>query len=196
MYSGPSICRSLIVLLPMLLVASSGAQEVANESNTAGADSSQAIADDFKITSYLGGSTLVGSLGVELQVGKTGYNIGILTGLVAIDAILCGGVKYYFKPHHHSWLVGVGGGIVLDKVSPDEDLCGPWSGDIPDEWVCETGSVIDMYCGGLLGYRWIWWDKLSLSIGAGPNVIKWQRIKEGSNAKYLPMFETVVGYTF
>jgi len=153
---------------------------------------------NFYLTPYLGGSTLVGNFGVEFQYKNYGYNIGILQSIdvIAIENILCGGVRYYFKPYHNSLFVSVGGGSVLDKLKSDDNLCGPWAGDKPDDWVCETGIVIDKYIGILIGYRWILWNKLQLNIGAGPNYIKWQKIKEGNKAKYLPMFEFVIGYSF
>jgi hypothetical protein len=152
----------------------------------------------FYITPYLGSSTLVGNFGIEFQYKNYGYNIGILKSIdvIAIDNILCGGVRYYFKPSHHSWVISVGGGVVLDDLKPDDNLCGPWAGDKPDAWVCETGIVIDKYIGILIGYRWILWNKLQLNVGAGPNYIKWQKIKEGTKHKYLPMVEVVIGYSF
>jgi hypothetical protein len=151
---------------------------------------------NFHITPYLGSSTLVGNFGVEFQYKNYGYNIGIFKDIIAINNSLCGGIRYYFKPYHHSWVIGIGGGITLDEPKPDEDLCGPWSGDIPDDWVCETGSVVDMYVGIVIGYRWILFEKLHLNIGAGPNYIKWKKIKEGNKAKYLPMLDFVIGYSF
>ena len=153
---------------------------------------------NFYLTPYLGGSTLVGNFGVEFQYKNYGYNIGILKSIdvIAIENILCVGVRYYFKQYHNSLFVSVGGGSVLDKLKSDDNLCGPWTGDKPDDWVCETGIVIDKYIGILIGYRWILWNKLQLNIGAGPNYIKWQKIKEGNKAKYLPMFEFVIGYSF
>ena len=153
---------------------------------------------NFYLTPYLGGSTLVGNFGIEFQYKNYGYNIGILKSIdvIAIENILCGGVRYYFKPYHNSLFVSVGGGSVLDKLKSDDNLCGPWAGDKPDDWVCETGIVIDKYIGILIGYRWILWNKLQLNIGAGPNYIKWQKIKEGTKHKYLPMFEVVFGYSF
>ena len=153
---------------------------------------------NFYLTPYLGGSTLVGNFGIEFQYKNYGYNIGILKSIdvIAIENILCGGVRYYFKPYHNSLFVSVGGGSVLDKLKSDDNLCGPWAGDKPDDWVCETGIVIDKYIGILIGYRWILWNKLQMNIGAGPNYIKWQKIKEGTKHKYLPMVEVVIGYSF
>lgn len=52
-----------------------------------------------------------------------------------------------------------------------------------------------MYVGALIGYRWTWWNRLRLCIGAGPTVIRWKRIKEGGNAKYLPMLDFTIGYS-
>ena len=153
---------------------------------------------NFYITPYLGSSTIVGNFGIEFQYKNYAYNIGILKSIDVVDInnILCGGIRYYLKPSHHSWVISVGGGVVLDELKPDDNLCGPGSGDIPDDWVCETGTVIDTYLGILIGYRWIWWNKLHLNIGAGPNYIKWQKIKEGDKQKYLPMVELVIGYSF
>ncbi len=152
---------------------------------------------NFYITPYLGSSSIVGNFGIEFQYKNYGYNIGILKSIDVVDInnILCGGIRYYLKPFHHSWVISVGGGVVIDDLKPDDNLCGPWSGDIPDDWVCETGTVIDTYVGILIGYRWIWWNKLHLNIGAGPNYIKWQKIKEGNKQKYLPMLELVMGYS-
>ena len=152
---------------------------------------------NFYIIPYLGESTLVGNFGVEFQYKNYGYNIGILKSIdvVAIENILCGGIRYYFKPYHHSWIVGLGGGITLDTPKPEEDiLCVGWSSE--KDWECITGSVIDMYFGIVIGYRWILFEKLHLNIGAGPNYIKWKKIKEGNNAEYLPMLDFVIGYSF
>jgi len=146
-------------------------------------ESSDIKEKDFYITLYLGESTLVGNFGIEFQYKRIGYNIGVFQDIIAIDNSLCGGIRYYFKPHHHSWVIGIGGGIALDEPKPDD-------------WVGEPGSVVDMYIGILIGYRWIWWNKLHLNIGAGPNYIKWKRIKEGRNADYLPMLDFVIGYSF
>jgi len=188
----------LAVYISTLLIGQSFAKELENKSSSNTSDSLQTKKESFYITPYLGGSTLVGNFGVEFQYKNYGYNIGNLKSIDvnAIDNILCGGIRYYFKPYHHSWVVGVGGGVVLDELKPDDDLCGPWSGDVPDDWVCETGIVIDKYIGILIGYRWIWWNKLHLNIGAGPNYIKWKKIKEGNKHEYLPMLEFVIGYSF
>ncbi len=180
-----------------LFIDQSYAQELESKSTSNTTENVQTN-KNFYITPYLGSSTLVGNFGVEFQYKNYGYNIGILQSIdvVAINNILCGGIRYYFKPSHHSWVISVGGGVVLDELKPDDNLCGPWSGDIPDDWVCETGSVIDMYIGIVIGYRWTWWNKFHLNIGAGPNYIKWQKIKEGNKHKYLPMGELVIGYSF
>ena len=194
--------KSYLVLIPFILHLIYSQSVEIKDSDT---DTKKQVHDvglqtnkNFHITPYLGSSTLVGNFGVEFQYKNYGYNIGILKSIdvVAIDNILCGGIRYYFKPSHHSWVISVGGGVVLDELKPDDNLCGPWSGDIPDDWVCETGIVIDKYIGILIGYRWIWWEKLHLNIGAGPNYIKWQKIKEGNKHKYLPMVEVVIGYSF
>jgi len=188
----------LSVLVSTLLIDQSYARQLEGESSSSADDSLKTGTRSFYVTPYLGGSTLVGNFGIEFQYKRYGYNIGILksTDVVAIDNILCGGIKYYFEPYHHSWAIGVGGGVVLDELKPDDNLCGEWSGDIPDDWVCDTGIVIDKYVGILIGYRWIWWDELRLNIGAGPNYIKWKQIREGDKHKYLPMFELVIGYSF
>ncbi len=186
----------LAVFVSTLLIDQSYAQELESNSSSNTTDSLQTEKKSFYIIPYLGTSTLVGTFGMEFQYKQYGYNIGILKAIIAVDNSLCGGIKYYFKPYHHSWVVGIGGGIALDEPKPDENLCGGWSGDIPDDWVCETGSVIDMYIGILVGYRWVFWNRLHLNIGAGPNYIKWKKIKEGNNAKYLPMLDFVVGYSF
>jgi hypothetical protein len=188
----------LAVCIFALLIDQSYTQELESESSSSARDSLQTKTKSFYITPYLGGSTLVGNFGIEFQYRNYGLNIGLLKSIdvSAIDNILCGGIRYYFKPYHHSWLIGVGGGVVLDELTPEDDLCGEWSGDKPDDWVCETGTVIDKYIGILIGYRWIWWGKLHLNIGAGPNYIKWKEIKEGDKHEYLPMLELVVGYSF
>ncbi len=188
----------LTVCISTLPIDQTYAQELESESFSNTGDSLKTIKKSFHITPYLGGSTLVGNFGIEFQYKRYGYNIGILKSIdvVAIDYILCGGIRYYLKPYHQSWVVGVGGGVVLDELKPDDNLCGYWSGDKPDDWVCETGIVIDKYIGILIGYRWIWWNKLHLNIGAGPNYIKWKQIREGDKHKYLPMVELVIGYSF
>jgi len=188
----------LTVCISTLLVDQSYAQELEGNLSSNTNDSLRTQKKSFYITPYLGSSTLVGNFGIEVQYKNYGYNIGILKSIDvnAIDNILCGGIRYYFKPYHHSWVVGIGGGVVLDELKLDDDLCGPWSGDKPDDWVCETGIVIDKYIGILIGYRWIWWNKLHLNIGAGPNYIMWEKIKEGNKHKYLPMVELVIGYSF
>ena len=43
---------------------------------------------------------------------------------------------------------------------------------------------MDKYVGILIGYRWMWWNKLRLNIGAGPNYIEWKQIKKGDKHKY------------
>ena len=179
-------------------VAPSSAKELESGPTARASDSLQTGEKTVHIVPYLGSSTLVGNFGFEFQYGRFGYNIGILKSIdvVAIDNILCGGMRYYFKPYHHSWVLGIGSGVVLDDLKSDDDLCGEWSGDIPDDWVCETGKVIDKYIGILIGYRWIWRDKIRLNIGAGPNYIDWKTIREGSKQKYLPMLELVIGYSF
>ena len=188
----------VIVCISTLLIDQSFAQELENKLSSNTCDSLKTKKKIFYITPYLGSSTLVGNFGVEFQYKNYGFNIGNLKSIDvnAIDNILCGGIRYYFKPYHHSWVVGVGGGVVLDELKPDDDLCGPWSGDVPDDWICEVGIVIDKYIGVLIGYRWIWWNKLHLNIGAGPNYIIWKKIKEGNKHKYLPMLEFVIGYSF
>jgi len=186
----------LSICITTFLVDQSYTQELESKSTSNTNDSLQTTNKNFYITPYLGLSTLVGNLGIEFQYKKIGYNIGIFKNIIAIDNSLCAGIRYYFNPHHHSWVIGIGGGIALDTPGPDEDLCGGWSGEIPDDWTCNTGSVIDMYIGILIGYRWILWDKLHLNIGAGPNYIVWKKIKEGYNAKYLPMLDFVIGYSF
>ena len=188
----------LSVCISALLIDQSYTQELESKSSSDACDTLQTRKRSFCITPYLGGSTLVGNFGVEFQYKNYGCNIGLLKSIdvAAIDNILCGGIRYYFKPYHHSWLIGVGGGVVLDDLKPDDDLCGQWSGDKPEDWVCETGIVIDKYIGIVMGYRWIWWDKLNLNIGAGPNYIKWKEIREGNKHGYLPMLELVIGYSF
>ena len=195
--------QALLLIVPILLVNTIIGQSVDitdSDTNTLIQinDEGSQTNKNFYITPYLGSSTLVGNFGIEFQYKNYGYNIGILKSIdvIAIDNILCGGVRYYLKPSHHSWVISVGGGVVLDELKPDDNLCGPWSGDITDDWVCETGTVIDKYIGILIGYRWILWNKLQLNVGAGPNYIKWQKIKEGTKQKYLPMFEVVIGYSF
>jgi len=185
-----------IVLTSFILVSQPYAQEMESKSTPATESSKRNPIKNSYFTPYVGGSTLTGNLGVEFQQGNIGYDIGILKSGIAIDTILCGGIRKYFQPHQHSWVVGFGGGIALKTPGPNEDLCGPWSGEIPDDWVCNTGSVIDKYLGILVGYRWIWWDQLCMNIGAGPNYIIWKKIKEGSKAKYLPMLEFSFGYSF
>ncbi len=185
------MCRKFLVFILLsvcisaFIIDQSYAQESENKSTSDNNDSLQAATKNFYITPYVGSSTLVGNLGIEFQYNNFGYNIGILKSVdeAAIDNILCGGIRYYFKPYHHSWVIGIGGGYVLDELKPN-DL------------ESETGSVIDMYIGIIVGYRWIWWDRLRLNIGAGPNYIKWKKIKEGNNGKYLPMVELVIGYSF
>jgi len=181
-----------------LLVGQSYAQELESKSSSNTSDSLETRKKSFYITPYLGSSTLVGNFGIEFQYANYGCNIGLLKSIdvAAIDNVLCGGLRYYFRPYRHSWLIGVGGGVVLDELKPDDDLCGEWSGDKPDDWVCETGIVIDKYVGVLIGYRWIWWKKLHLNIGAGPTYIEWKKIREGDKSKYLPMLELVLGYSF
>jgi len=174
----------------------SAAQDGTSNSTPTTDDTLQVVSKSIFITPYVGGSTLVGNLGVEFRYKNVGYCIGDLVGVNAIDNIICGGIRYYFKPNRHSWTIGIGGGIALDKPGSNEDLCGPWSGDVPDDWVCGTESVIKSYIGLIPGYRWIWRDTVCMNIGAGPNYILWQRIKDGGKAKYLPMLELVLGYTF
>ena len=186
----------LAVCISTPLIDRSYAQELNSKSTSNTNDTLQTIKKNFYIIPYLGVSTIVGNFGIEFQHKNYGYNIGILKSIIAIDNSLCGGIKYYFKPYHHSLVVGLGGGIALDTPKPDDDLCGGWSGEVPDDWECNTGSVIDMYVGILIGYRWICWDKLHLNIGAGPTYIKWKKIKEGKNADYLPMLDFVIGYSF
>ena len=188
----------LYVCISVFFIDQSYAQELESKSSSNTCDSLLTKMKRFYITPYLGSSTLIGNFGIEFQYKNYGFNIGLLKSIdvAAINNILCGGIRYYLKPYQHSWVVGVGSGIVLDKLKPDDDLCGPWSGDKPDDWVCETGIVIDKYIGILIGYRWIWWNKLHLNIGAGPNFIKWKKIKEGNKHKYLPMVELVIGYSF
>ncbi|MFC1573252.1 hypothetical protein ACFL6M_06605, partial [Candidatus Eisenbacteria bacterium] len=130
------------------LVSPAGGVSTAHEDESVssnGGDSLQTVAKDFYITPYIGESTLVGNLGLELQHKHMGYNIGIFKNIIAIDNSLCAGVKYYTRPRRHSWVFGIGGGIALDEPGPDEELCGGWSGEIPDDWTCGTGSVVDMY---------------------------------------------------
>ena len=174
-----SVCFSAFIIDQTL------AQTPETKSNSKNNDTLKTTIKDFYITPFIGSSTLVGNFGIEFQYNNFGYNIGILKSVdeAAIDNILCGGIRYYFKPYHHSWVIGIGGGYVLDELKPN-DL------------ESETGSVIDMYIGIIVGYRWIWWDRLRLNIGAGPNYIKWKKIKEGNNGKYLPMVELVIGYSF
>ena len=186
----------LAVCISTLLIDRSYAQELKSKSSSNTNDTLQTTKKNFYIIPYLGVSTIVGNFGLEFQHKNYGYNIGIFKSIIAIDNSLCGGIRYYFKPYHHSLVVGLGGGIALDTPKPGDDLCGGWSGEIPDDGVCETGSVIDMYVGILIGYRWIWWNKLHLNIGAGPTYIKWKKIKEGNKADYLPMLDFVIGYSF
>jgi len=188
----------LSFFISILFIDQSHAQDLVSKSTSNKNDSLQTETKNFYITPYLGSSTLVGNFGFEFQYKNFGYNIGLLKSIdvIAIDNILCGGIRFYFKPYHHSWVIGLGGGIVLDDLKPDDNLCGPWNGDKPDDWVCEVGIVIDKYIGILIGYRWIWWNKLHLNIGAGPNYIQWKKIKEGNKHKYLPMVELVIGYSF
>lgn len=171
--------------ISVLFIDQSYARDLESKSTLNTNDSLQTKNKNFYIIPYLGSSTLVGNFGIEFQYKNYGYNIGLLKSIdvVAIDNILCGGIRYYFKPHHHSWVIGIGGGIALDEPKPDD-------------WVGEPGSVVDMYIGILIGYRWIWWNKLHLNIGAGPNYIDWQKIKEGNKQGYLPMLELVIGYSF
>ena len=179
-------------------VSLSYAVEIESKTHARADVSLEASDSTLQIVPYLGSSTLVGNFGVELQYRKFGYNIGLLKSVdvAAIDNILCGGIRYYFKPHNHSWMLGVGCGVVLDELKPDDDLCGEWSGDVPEDWVCDTGVVMDKYIGVLIGYRWIWWGKLRINIGAGPSYIDWKTIRAGGKHKYLPMVEAVVGYSF
>jgi hypothetical protein len=198
------MCRKFLVFvllsvcITVFFIDQSYAQELENKSSSDTYDSLQTKKKRFYITPYLGSSTLVGNFGIEFQHKNYGFNIGLLKSIdvAAIDNILCGGIRYYFKPYHHSWVIGIGGGVVLDELKPDDNLCGEWSGDKPDDWVCGTGIVIDKYIGILIGYRWLWWNKLHLNIGAGPNYIKWKKIKEGDKGHYLPMLGLVIGYSF
>jgi hypothetical protein len=182
----------------MFFVDQSYTQDLVSTSTSNENDTPKAKNRNFYITPYLGSSTLVGNFGIEFQYKNCAYDIGLLRSIdvAAIDNIICGGIRYYFRPHRNSWVIAVGGGVVLDKLKPDDDLCGEWSGDKPDDWVCETGIVIDRYIGILIGYRWMWWDKLRLNIGAGPNYIRWKEIREGDKQKYLPMLELAIGWSF
>ena len=176
---------------------SAGVSESRSASNVI--DSMESTNKNFYITPYAGESTLVGNFGIEFQYKNTGYNIGIFKDVIAVDNTLCGGVRYYFNPQDNSGVIGLGGGIALDQPQADEALCKDDDNDIPHGF-CETGSVLDRYLGITLGYRWVWWHKLRIMIGAGPNFIRWKKImvgtKEGTNPKYLPMLDFVIGYTF
>jgi len=187
---------NILILISVLLINQSYPQKIESKSTSNNKNSLQTTNKNFYITPFVGSSTLVGNLGLEFQYKNYGYNIGIFKSIITIDNSLCGGIRYYFTPHHHSWVMGIGGGIALDVPKPDDNLCGGWSGEIPDNWVCETGSVINMYIGIVVGYRWIWWDHLHVNIGAGPNYIIWKKIKQGKTAKYLPMLDFVIGYSF
>jgi hypothetical protein len=188
---GETMCQKILAIIVLvgclstLLINRFYAQELESKSTSDNENSLRTGKKSFYITPYVGSSTLVGNFGIEFQYKNYGYNIGLLKSIDedAINNILCGGIRYYFNPHHHSWVVGVGGGVVLDELEPD-DLGG------------ETGTVMDRYVGILIGYRWIWWNKLHLNIGAGPNYIKWKKIREGNKHKYLPMVELVIGYSF
>jgi len=136
-----------ILLVAALFAAQADAIETGNSPAAATNDTLMRPSRNLNVTPYVGGSTLVGNVGLELQYENYGFNIGILISVTPIDNILCGGVRYYFRPRSHSWTIGFGVGVALDEPSPDEELCGPWSGDVPEDWVCNTGSVIDMYIG-------------------------------------------------
>jgi hypothetical protein len=147
---------------------------------------------NFYITPSLGISTLVGAYGIEFQYKNYGYNIGLtfVSEEIGPFTTLSGGIRYYFNPSHHSWVISVGGGVVLDDLKPDDNLCLPGDDD------CEEGTVTDMYIGAIIGYRWTWGNKLHLNIGLGPNYIKWQKIKEGEKYGDFLMYDLVLGYTF
>jgi hypothetical protein len=151
----------LTVIISTFFIDQSYAQELESESSSTTGDSLKTKKKSFYITPYLGGSTIVGTFGIEFQYKRFGYNIGILKSIdvVAIENILCGGIRYYFNPYQHSWVIGVGGGVVLDDLTPDDNLCGYWSGDKPDDWVCETGIVIDKYIGLLMVTSRLLWKK-------------------------------------
>ena len=129
------MCRKFldVILLSVcmfaLLIDQSCTQELESKSSSNTCDSLQTKKKSYYITPYLGGSTLAGNFGIEFQYENYGFNIGLLKSIdvVAIDNILCGGIRYYFRPHHHSWVIGVGSGIVLDDLKPDDNLCGEWS---------------------------------------------------------------------
>lgn len=146
---------------------------------------------NFYITPHLGVSTLVGGYGIEVQYKNYGFNIGFSPHFsITPFTILSGGIRYYFKPSNNSWVIGVGGGVVLDDLKPDDNLC--WATDD----YCGIGTVTDMYIGAIIGYRWTWWNKFHLNIGFGPSYIKWQKIKYGGKQDGFPMYDFVLGYTF
>lgn len=142
---------------------------------------------DFYITPYLGFSTLVGSIGIEFQYKHFGFDIGDLVQVQNVNHCLTGGIRYYFNSNHNSWFIGLGGGIALDEPKQNEDL------RVNGEPV---GYVIDKYMGTIFGYRWKWWKALNLNLGIGPSIVKWKKIKEGHKGDYLPMLESVIGYSF
>ncbi len=149
---------------------------------------------NFYITPYLGASSLAGVYGIELQYKNYGFNIGINNDMEGSGPFtyLSGGIRYYFKPSNNSWVISVGGGVLLDDLKPDDNLC--WPGGDPD---CGTGTVVDMYVGAIIGYRWTWWKKLHLNIGLGPTIyIKWKKIKAGQKGQYEPMYDFILGYSF
>lgn len=86
------------------------------------------------------------------------------------DHTLMYGIKYYFKPHHSTWYIGLGG-IAQGKFI-DED---------------EGKTAI----GFILGYRWRFWKAFDFNLGMGPLFSK------GKKAFTAPiMFELAFGYTF
>ena len=121
----------------------------------------------------IGGSTLSGLVGAELQID----HFALAAGWVPYGFV--GGAKYYFHRPGHSWYVAIGGGQWKD------------SGDISEYQIL----------GGAMGYRWQWPSGMNVSIGGGlasqkTTDLDSEDLSESEGIPIFPMIDLAIGYSF
>jgi hypothetical protein len=125
---------------------------------------------NFYIIPRIGLSSFTGFIGIELQYKHFAFGIGYIYAGDPDDHTLMYGIKYYFKPYHSTWYIGLGG--IAQGEFIDED---------------EGKTAI----GFILGYRWRFWKGFDFNLGMGPLFAK------GKNPFTAPiMFELAFGYSF
>jgi hypothetical protein len=96
------------------------------------------------VTPKIGYSLFTGVLGLEVQDRHLAFDIGIFPS---------GGVRYYFRPHGHSWFVGLfGSGIGYDNDETKDGIAYTHYSNIQG--------------GAGVGYRWMWRSRWNLELGA------------------------------